>query len=229
MNSAFTNQGSILPQGLRAILNSERADAAADFNCVQTGTIQSVDLTLGTVKVQLNLQRAVYNNPPDGSAPNPEPTIIAYPLLVDVPLYVYSGGTGVLTMPVAAGDSCIVLFNDRDLDPWWSTGSTGVLPNDLSRVHSLADGMALVGIRPKTNPIANWDATRVQLRNTHAVVSVGPEFVRIANNVTSLYTLLTNLANALEGWVNTDSTTPNPATVAQIAAFKLLMQELFEV
>ena len=67
-------------------------------------------------------------------------------------MFVLFGGKAFIGMPIAAGDPCIVLFNDRDLDIWFKNGTTGAAPNSL-RMHSAADGIAIVGIRPVTNPV----------------------------------------------------------------------------
>jgi hypothetical protein len=227
MSEGFTNQGSILSKDLRAILNTERADAASEINCMQVGTIQSVNLAVGTVTVQLVLRRQVWNNPPSGGAPNAQPTVVPYPTLVDVPLYAPAGGTAFLTMPVAVGDTCIVLFNDRDLDPWWSTGSANAVPNDPSRVHSLADGVCLVGIRAKTNPIPTWNATKAQLRNGTSYLSVGP-LIGVGNATTTLKLVLDMLAMVLTNWVDTHGDTPNPATLAAITAWMAMVNSLLE-
>ncbi len=148
----MTNQGPINEPGLRSVLDGERLVAFSNLNKVQVGIIQSFNPSKQSATVQLVIQRAVYNTPMEGSLVPPDPTIYLYPLLVDVPVFVLAGGIGYIQMPILAGDPCIVLFNDRDLDPWWTNGTTGAPPNS-ARLHSLADGIALVGINPSTMPI----------------------------------------------------------------------------
>jgi hypothetical protein len=144
------NQGSIPEQDLRALLDSEQVRLFAKFNGCRVGVINSYANQKAVV--QLVNTQAVFNTPMTSSVEPTKPTLYPYPLLVDVPVFVLSGGAGYITCPISKGDPCIVLFNDRDLDPWFTAGTLGAPPNS-TRMHSLADGIALVGIRPATNPI----------------------------------------------------------------------------
>jgi hypothetical protein len=162
--------GPIPTPTLRDLLNAHRDEIMAGFNCHQTGTIVSFDATKQTAQVQLNVQRTVYNKLQTTEAQPNTPVIINYPVLVDVPVFFLTGGTARITMPVAAGDTCLVLFNDRDLDPWFTTG-TQAAPN-TSRMHSLADGLALVGFRSQANKAENYSTTDIEIRHGDSLVSV---------------------------------------------------------
>lgn len=146
---------------LRDLLNAHRDEIFASFNCHQTGTIVSFDATKQTAKVQLNVQRTVYNKLQTSQEQPTTPTVINYPVLVDVPVFFLTGGNARITMPVAAGDTCLVLFNDRDLDPWFTTGAQAQ-PN-TSRMHSLADGLALVGFRSMANKEAAYSSADLEI------------------------------------------------------------------
>ncbi len=134
-----------------------------------------------------------------------------------------SGGAGYLTFPVAAGDVCLVLFNDRDFDTFWSTGSIDV-PNSL-RTHDLSDGLAIVGFRTGANPLAGYDPAKVVLALAATKLSLGAK-VRLENGTTDLLTVLTNLITTLTGWVNTGGSTPNPATVTALNAIQTQLNTL---
>lgn len=161
----MTNQGPIPQVSLRDVLNAERDSAFAALNKIQVGTIVSYDATKQKAQVQLVNKRVVYNTPMTTSVVPPDPQLVPYPVFVDVPVFVFSGGGSFLSMPIAAGDTCLVLFNDRDLDPWCTNGTTGAAPNS-TRMHSLADGIALVGIRPFSNPIAGTSATDIIVKHS---------------------------------------------------------------
>lgn len=216
---------SIVTPEIRGLLNILFGEVFANINCVQVGTIVGFDASVGTVQVQLVLKRSVYNSGGNPVAPA-NPAVIDYPVLVDVPVWTPQGGAGVLTMPITNGDGCVVLFNDRDLDPWWHDGTLGSIPND-ARMHSLADGIAFVGIRSKGNAIANWDPAKAQLRNNGGLLSVDAK-LKISNAATSMKTVLDTLATLLLSWVDTAGNTPNPATIVLINAFKTLADSLLE-
>lgn len=161
----MTNQGPIPQVSLRDVLNAERDSAFAALNKIQVGTIVSYDATKQKAQVQLVNKRVVYNTPMTTSVVPPDPQLVPYPVFVDVPVFVFSGGGSFLSMPIAAGDTCLVLFNDRDLDPWCTNGTTGAAPNS-TRMHSLADGIALVGIRPFSYPLAGTSATDIIVKHS---------------------------------------------------------------
>ena len=126
------------PPTLRSLLATFKQEVFEDLNCHAVGTITAFNATLQTASVQLSIPRVVNGK------------VIPYPLLTDCPVFVPSGGGAALTFPIAAGDPCLVLFNDRDLDNWFTTGN--MTPPNSNRMHSLSDGLVLVGVRNKASP-----------------------------------------------------------------------------
>ena len=141
----------INPPDLDDLLAESRDMLLSNFNAVQIGKIETVndDQTLST-KIQF-LRRL-----PDGKTGK-------YPLLVDVPYFVLNGGGSYLDFPIAAGDYCLILFCDRNIDNWWNTANVAK-PAD-TRKHNIADGIALVGINPRTKAFE---------RNGAALRIIGP-------------------------------------------------------
>lgn len=84
------------------------------------------------------------------------------PVLQDVPIVWPSGGGVTLTLPVAAGDECLLVIADRCIDAWWQSGGVQ-LPMD-ARDHDLSDAFALVGVRSQPRVIAGISGTAAQLR-----------------------------------------------------------------
>ena len=93
-------------------------------------------------------------------------------LLEDVPVHVLSGGGWSLTMPIAAGDTCIIFFSQVGYDHWLfndadSAGTHGGQPMYwTSRKFDLQDGYALVGLNTLPRAIQGYSATAAQWRNT---------------------------------------------------------------
>lgn len=131
----MTNQ-TINPPDLDDLLAESRGTLLSNFNAVQIGKIETVNDDQ-TVSVTIQFLRRL----PDGKTGK-------YPLLVDVPYFVLNGGGSYLDFPIAVGDYCLILFCDRNIDNWWDTANVAV-PADI-RKHSIADGIALVGINPRT-------------------------------------------------------------------------------
>lgn len=127
----------ITPPNLKILLNEAKAEIFATLNCIQVGRIEKVTPGAQTVEIQLQIRRLAA----DG-------TSTLYPLLVDCPYFVLQGGGAYIDMPISVGDYCIVLFNDRCIDNWWSTAN--VADPASSRKHNLSDALAIVGLNPKT-------------------------------------------------------------------------------
>lgn len=139
---------SIPPPDLDDLLDIKRDQTYANLNCIQIGKIESYNTGEQSAEIQLQVKRRV------------EGRIIDYPLLVDCPVIILQGGGAYIDLPVKSGDFCLVLFNDRDIDNWW-TAATNKEPRTL-RKHSLADGFALVGINPKIS-VLSLDGTNLNI------------------------------------------------------------------
>lgn len=141
----------IIPPDMDDLLVEMKNEIFATMNCIQIGKIEKVNSNQ-TCEISLQLKRRI-----SGSK------IADYPVLVDCPYFVLSGGGAYIDLPVSPGDFCLVLFNDRNIDEWWSTANVKE-PQDR-RKHNLSDGIALVGIMPETTPLAK-DGTFVRVLGT---------------------------------------------------------------
>ena len=94
---------------------------------------------------------------------NQEAEWLDVPVLVDVPLIVLSGKGYALTFPIESGDECLLFFAERSLDNWHEQGGTG--EQTSTRMHSLSDAFALVGVRSRPHKITNYNADEVELRS----------------------------------------------------------------
>lgn len=145
----------ITPPDLSSVLDSTRRETLTTVNCVQIGIIKEFDITTQLATIQIAMKQ-VRDISEDGVK-----TLVEYPLILECPVMVLFGGIDILTLPIAPGDNCIVLFNDRDIDQWVNNG------NDFapvtSRAHDINDAFAIVGIRPLTNSIANYLANGIRL------------------------------------------------------------------
>lgn len=181
----------IMPPNLKILLDELKAEIFSTFNCVQIGKIEKVTASEQTVEVSLQIKRLAK----DG-------TSLFYPVLVDVPYFVLQGGGAYLDMPIAAGDYCFVLFNDRNIDTWWSTANVSDPPTN--RKHSMSDGIAVIGLNPKTTPLDN-DGTWVRLLGTSGpgaeaeAARKGDAIQSTATDDSTFWTWLTAAAAVLAG------------------------------
>lgn len=150
-----SNAKTITPPDLTEVLSSAKRDTQIAINCVQIGVIQAFDVATQLATIQIAMKQ-VRDITEDGVR-----TIVEYPLILQCPVMVLFGGIDVLTMPIAAGDNCIVLFCDRDIDQWVKNGNAQV--PTTARVHDMNDAFAIVGIRPLTNSISNYLANGIRI------------------------------------------------------------------
>ena len=115
------------------LLREHARDILRSMNCAAVGRIESYDATKKTAEVHVLFKRML----PDG-------TTASYTPLLDVPVVTMQGGGAYLQFPVSAGDQCLVVFADRNIDAWFKTGAEAI-PYD-ARSHSLSDAVAVVGL-----------------------------------------------------------------------------------
>jgi hypothetical protein len=147
-----------LPPDLNTTLDNLKKEIFSTMNCIQIGKINSIKSDEGTVEVELQIKRLAV----DG-------TSTTIPVLTDCPYFVLQGGGAYIDMPITAGDYCIVLFNDRDIDNWWSTGNQST-PN-TNRKHHLSDGLALIGITPKQNAL-EMNGSTIGIRGVNKKINI---------------------------------------------------------
>lgn len=97
-----------------------------------------------------------------------------YPTIVGVPMIWprTSGGSASLTMPVLPGDPVLLLFSERSLERWLSTGGAD-RPGD-PRKHDLTDAIAIPGLMPFSDTSAAENNEDVLLTFGAAKVRIKP-------------------------------------------------------
>lgn len=166
------------------------------LNCHAIATVQSFDSAKQTVRATINYKKTFFRKDSDGTY---VPVQKDFPILIDCPVIVLRGGKSSLTFPVATGDTCLILFNDRDIDNWFSSGQN--VPCATQRLHSFADGIALIGLSSKANALQNYDTARASLNNDKAKVAVGPELIEVSNDLYTLNGLLQELVTDVKNLV----------------------------
>lgn len=197
MNTSIQQNSVPNEPSLADLLNLLKKEIFFDLNCHHIATIESFDPVEQTVTATMNYTKTIFQPDKQGLY---QPVQFNYPLMVDVPVIIMGGGTARLTFPIAQGDQCLILFNDRNMDNWFQSGQVGPVAN--SRAHSFADGFALIGPNSLASLIQNYDAVRAVLRNGNAGVGVGPEKIKIFNELTTLNTLLQSILSQLETLAN---------------------------
>jgi hypothetical protein len=150
----------------------------ADLRVAAPGIIQSFDEDKQTVTVQLCIRERINL---DGML-----SWETLPLLVDVPVFMPRAGGYCITLPVTAGDECLVVFGDTCMDSWWQSG--GIQNQMDKRRHDLSDGYALVGIWSQPSKLADYSTDSVQIRN-----DAGNTTIELKDNVVNVTAATVNV------------------------------------
>lgn len=237
--TALGNKSLIAPEVYDALL-AMKQDTFRSLNCVKVGQIQSFNGTKRTAQIQILFKRVV----PSATSPTGT-TVQDYPLLIDCPVFTLQGGGGYIQFPIAAGDQCLVLFSDRNLDAWFQNGSPAAPFDD--RCHDISDGIAIVGLNSLASSMDSYPTDKVRIAyqgQTFELTSSGINWiadggaeidldgalVAIKNNTTTLLTLLNGLIDVIAAiTIQTSGTPPLTAvSIAALQAYKLQLAALLE-
>lgn len=211
LNTAKTNPT------LRDAFDAVKKEVFLGLNCHALGTIQLFNSITQTVNVTINYKKVFLKSDPLTGIISQ--VMVDYPVLMNCPIVILQGGNAALTMPIAIGDTCLILFNDRDMDAWLASGQVG--PCATQRLHSFSDGIALVGVRSSVNPVLGYDPIRTVLKNGLTKIRLGNK-VDISNEATDLKTVLDGLCDLLATAFN--AITPLSGTV--FTEYKTTIEEL---
>jgi Phage protein Gp138 N-terminal domain len=103
---------------------------------------------------------------------NAVPTITTIPILDDVPIVIPTAGGWSMTLPIAIGDECDLVFADMAMDHWWENGGIQKQPDGKLYRHDIGDAKAHFGLRSQPRVIPNYSTTSMQLRNDEETVVV---------------------------------------------------------
>lgn len=113
-----------------------------------------------------------------------EPEDTPYPVFDDVPVMWPGGAAGFLHVPLAAGDTVLLLFSEEDFSKWWDTGSISA-PAVLAR-HGL-HAIAIPGLRRAKAPLSVTDG--------HVTLGASAE-LRLGSDAATVFVALASLVDA---------------------------------
>jgi hypothetical protein len=131
------------------------------------GIIQDFDPDTQTVTVQPAIREKIIDA-------QLETSWVDLPLLLDVPIVFPRAGGFALTLPIVAGDECLIVFADMCIDAWFSNGQ---VQNQIERRrHDLSDAFAILGVWSQPRVLPSYSTTAAQLRTDDgsAYISLKP-------------------------------------------------------
>lgn len=131
--------------------------------------------------------------------------------ITGVPVVFPAAGGGIISFPVQAGDTVLLIFSQRSIDRWVRSGGEPVDPGD-NRKHDISDAIAIPGLFTLTNALQS-DPDNVTIKFSGAAISLTPEG---AVQIDAPGGLTINGETQQNGDINIDGT--SDATVDHISA-----------
>ena len=125
-------------------LQALKRDILSSLHCALPGRVVSFDAESQTAVIQPAVKHRPMSSRAERSDVEGSPSSVSLPLLHDVPVFMP------VSFEINPGDACLVIFADCDIDNWFESGEAEVPAS--GRMHSLSDGFAFVGFRPRVIP-----------------------------------------------------------------------------
>lgn len=136
------------PTSLADVVKGATDATLGNIHTSMPGKVVAYDSLAQTVDVQPMCKRQLFTA--DG-----EKTYESLPLLAHVPVCFPRGGGYVVTFPLQAGDTVILVFSEAGLAEFLETGNEAE-PWDTRR-HHISNAVAIPSISPDTAPLASGD------------------------------------------------------------------------
>lgn len=144
--------------------------------------------------------------------------------LIDVPVHFPQCGKYAITMPITAGDTCLVFFTQRGIDHWLYEGreeynTVGGRPEaSYRKTFDRSNAIAIVGFNNLLDPIPDFNTSSLEIRNVSrdADNTTVQKIVLAENGNIDLHTTVGDEAasismNATTGVVNINGVIFNPS------------------
>ena len=124
------------------------------------GVIVSFNASENTVNVQPAIRKT--------QVIDDEITTVDQPVLqnvaIDIPYAAVLGFS--LTLPLSAGDPCMIVYSERSIDNWQDNGGIQNPLEPISpRAHDISDPIVIPGAIPTPNRISNYQTDAIEMRN----------------------------------------------------------------
>ena len=130
-----------------------------DVHTSLPGEVLSYDATKQVCSVQPCLQRVYVTGKK-----------VKIPVINNVPVVHPRSGGSIIHIPIKPGDQVLLIFAERSIDIWKSTG--GCPDPEDSRKHHYSDAIAIPGFYPLSAPISVPDPTALTVLNGQARLEV---------------------------------------------------------
>ena len=170
--------------------------------------ITNVNSGRNTVDVAISVQNPLLDD--DGNV-----TFETLPPICDVPLATPRGGGFIVHMPVAVGDSVMLVFSDLCTDTWRASDGPGAVAPGFIGKHTAASAFAFPCVAPDaqapTQPASTPTDLVIGKDNSDAQIHITPTDISLGRNPSG-YVAMSNLVATELGKIATAFASFNPGT-----------------
>jgi hypothetical protein len=171
-----------LTETIRTLIDAQ----LVDLNSCMPGVVVAYNSATQTADIQPAIKREYW----DG-------IIQDRPIIPGVPVAFPRGGTAHMHWPLQAGDSVILIFSQRSLDNWKTTGGK-VDPQDVRKFH-LSDALAIPGVAAPPQAFVPENPNALEIVNDDMrVVFHDTGKVELKNSTGELISLLSDITDKLK-------------------------------
>jgi hypothetical protein len=143
--------------------------------------------------------------------------VLDLPVITNVPVVMPATQGARITLPIAAGDTVLLIFSQRSLDNWLSEG--GKVNAGDTRMHSMSDGIAIPGLFsfkdvPTSGPELELTSSQIAMKDA----ATSPGQVKVSGGKvaigTKLVELLDEVTKALDATATSTCVNGAPLTLA---------------
>ncbi len=144
---------------MRDVIDKWIKGATDNVHTALPGTIVSYDAGAGQVSAQ-----------PFGAMKLPDGRALPYPIIHHIPVIFPTGlrGAAGVTFPLQAGDGCLLVFSEAQLDDFLHGGDS-----DNERTHSMNDAICIPGMYSAGGPRASAYPNDVCIYNRGCLMRIG--------------------------------------------------------
>lgn len=149
---------------LDSIIEKHIKDNQREMNTFIPAVVTKYDPETQTVDVQPSINVVVYSPPSE----------IELPELQGIPLIYPRSKNSYIHIPIEVGDNIGVIFSQRSLANWKEKGGSNISTTS-SRMHDIADGVAIVGLDIGSNSNVIPDNSKLTISSTTGIWIGNPE------------------------------------------------------
>lgn len=168
-------------------------DAKADLHVALPGRVESYD----PAKQIANIKPTIKQTVREGD--DQDKTLLEHPVIPAVPVVWPRGGGYFMTFPLAAGDSGLLVFSERDLGAWRDSGQVSDAGDE--GIHGLAGAVFIPGLEVVSRALSSGDAGTDHMvlgKEGGTQIHVDGSFVHLGGSAGSVLVLATS---AFQTWI----------------------------